>query len=334
MEQDLNSKIGNRRGKGEMKTNLISTLADSPLSLDDLKSTMKREYGISRKDITYHLNNNQYGLTQAKNGKVVIIKNGNLTLNLEDPQALIKIMEIMINDPQRGKDVSRTLNYTFLRCFLSPIGDFPLIPYSVVNLIEHFKPKEVDGNLGKAEFDDLINYFLHVAELQRENLTTRFMLSYIFKAVRIMKVIRDGNASKIPAFNIILYFWPNSDLENHFSEKWEEYIKRFGQFGQDVEFTGSEDDWKKIIAQFASDIVVPIIKGNNVNLNLDVGELSQSFRSFYNNYYFIGGYSIDRSGNTEEFTTKFIDPTELFDKLGITEFIKGGKLSEAWKAQR
>lgn len=202
---------GKHLKRAEIKNKIILELMDSPLSLDELKYRLKSKYNVSRLDVHYHLYNSDHGLTLRKNGKVVIEDKGQLRLNLEEGNAIVKILEYLSKDPQHGKRVSRFINKAFLEAFLSPYGDYYFSEgYDKEKKVEESskggKEKKsietvvamrnyIEGYTNYDAIDPtwgeyLISYGLYFALSVRNEDSTEFKVAYILKVMSIWRMAK------------------------------------------------------------------------------------------------------------------------------------------------
>lgn len=225
---------GKHLKRAEIKNKIILELMDSTMSLNELKYRLKNKYNVSRLDVHYHLYNGDYGLTLRKNGKVVIENNRVLRLNVENGNAIVKMLEYLAKDPEQGERVMRFLNRAFLEAFLSPYGDFYFSEgYSKDGPSEEYQ----EGDGGEEETDPivatrnyvmgywnvdaanpafgkkLIKYGLFFARSIRNDISIDFKVAYILKVMSIWKMAKALESKAFDAhLNYRLAKDPDPDL--------------------------------------------------------------------------------------------------------------------------
>ncbi|MGC9124036.1 MAG: hypothetical protein ACP5IB_08240 [Thermoplasmata archaeon] len=268
---------GSHLKRFEIKSEIILALINGSLTFEELfekiNNTYKNKYiikinkkKITRKDIKFHLYNEEYGLTKSKNGKVIILKNEKLSLNITNPVSLANMIDYLIINDEYGLKIQRALDLVFIVCVMSPYGDFP---FESIKFYEYLKSNDIKFNNLSHIYDvikmngdiqgikllsknnDEIKIALDAIKSIRGEINTYFKIAYILKVMEISKKVENLEINlkeymgKFMLYSFSLFPLSKKEIEDQARYVQEDIVKEF--FENIIKMTINEDKLKFII---------------------------------------------------------------------------------------
>jgi hypothetical protein len=261
---------GSHLKRFEIKSEIILALINGSLTFDELfekiNYTYKNKYiskfnkkKITRKDIRFHLYNEEYGLTKSKTGKVIILKNGKLSLNITNPDSVASMIDYLIINDEYGLKIQRALDLVFIFCVMSPYGDFP---FEGIKFYEYLRNNDIEfinydtiemmGDIQNIEIllknDNEIKTVLDAIKSIRGEINTYFKIAYILKVMEISKKVETLEVNskelleKFMLYSFSLFPLSKKEIENQAMYIEEDIIKEF--FENIIKMTINEDKMK------------------------------------------------------------------------------------------
>lgn len=269
-------KVGDRNENNLVKSLIIEELLNSQITGHCLSRVELKEEGIitpkgkiGNKSIDFHLKRGIHSLIREK---VVIEEENMLQLNLRNPGALAKMIDICVAHPMRGRIVERYLNISYLDYFSSDLGDIPFF----------LRPRFENGGRGLPvsmwridkwtdQDDQFMDYWLERADRER-GISTEFKLAYLFWAIRNTNILRNPKVFlNEPTSSFISHFWNKYDIISSFREAVENqngFVGYLGKYRNKLVLERSIED--------LTELIYSILKANSLPVKIS-GRLIKDF---------------------------------------------------------